>query len=422
MNAKKVTGNPTMALASLIRPEQDRLIAMRAMDHDSFVLLEGRPMITRSPLIHNQYSHFKTVFDLIMADAGNAAERLSTVLLSDARTGVHFEEAWKDRSEADVITAYGNYVSSIGCPARFARSWNDFISLMLRTVATIVVGIEALLAARGGIDIDAGITRQADLSMIDTLAPHVTALRKFFDASVSFGRNELVVNRWEEAFSRGQRHLLGNALSPITYINRFADAGVLTYRNLVDALEEIYKIFDPIAHIRESYSADIVGRWLRIEMMNEKADLIRPERGVALRRVIDEIIYKAGTTGEDTPQGIEVEWIEGEKSLLIRTHGDAFSAFGEGMPARRFVTRTYGGERMRFVKGRGQRISEIGIAVMDRMDIPGSGTADGGDSSIPILGSSNTQLAGARAYTTGAVAGYATVFAAQARVASSFCL
>jgi len=422
MSTKKIAGNPTMALASLIRPEQDRLLAMRAAEHDSFVMLDGRPMISSSPLIHRRHSHSKSLFDLLAAGVKNTGDRLSIVRISDAKIGVYYEEAGRHQSESDVISAYGDYISSIGCPARFARSWNDFTSLMLGTVATIVVGIEALLAARGRVDIDSRIVREVDLAMIEGLTPHITALRRFFDASASFGRNGLVVDRWEEAFSRGQRHLLGNALSPVIYINRFADAGELTYRDLVDALEEVYKIFDPIAHIRESYSEDIIGRWLRINVLNEGPTLIRPRSGVALRRVVDEIVYRAGTTGGGSPREIEVEWIEGVGTLFIRAQDDALSPFDVGTPARRLVTKTYGMENLNFIRdGRG-RVSEIRVAVTERTDTHGSGAAGGGGQAALGSGSSDPRLAGAQTYTTGAAAGYATISAVSGMATSLFCL
>lgn len=321
MSIAKITDNPTLALASLIRPHEDRLPVMRAKPHSSFAMVDGEGI------------------------------------------GVHFEKTLQD--EEDLVSAYGEYITSIDRPSRFARAWNDFASLLLRTAATIAVGLETIAAARGNQGIDARIERTTDLAILGMLSPYIKSLGSLFNVSNSFGRNRIVVERWEEAFSRGQRHQLGNALFFMTRINKHLDSGMLSYEDLIDTLEETHMLFDPITYMRESYAEDIAGRWLRIRMSDESHKPIMPRNKVALRRVLGELLYRAGTSANGSPEELEVEWMGEASALVFRSANGAFSPFDVDAPARNFVTNLYGKENIQFL-GNGAShspISEIRIAV-----------------------------------------------------------
>jgi len=370
--------NPTLALASLIRPEEDRLLAMRATSYDSFVLMDGkRTIVPRPPLMPSGKARH-SLFDILASGVKQPGDSLKIVRLSESSIGVYFENP--SFSEVDVMEEYNAYVASIDCPSKYARAWRDFVSLMLQSVEAIAGGMEAVLSRKDGVDLDSRIYDLSELALISSLSPHATSLKKMFDITSAFYANPLMVGRWENAFIRGQKHHMGNALFLMVLMNQFLDSGMLTYRDAHDMVQGAAGVFNPLVHIREALNREDVGKWLNIQVVEGADADIRPLRRLALRRTVDEIFYRAGAEAEGVAQRIDVRWHEVEGVLSLGTDGEAFRSLRKGGPARKRLSEIYGDSGIQFIKERTDRdedrISLIRISVEQRGD---SGSAGGGE-------------------------------------------
>jgi hypothetical protein len=408
MKMNTITNNPTKQLAMLIRPEEDRLLAMRATEYDAFRLVDGiRLMDPRPPLrAHNSIRH--SLFETLASGVKNPGDSIRIVRLSKARIGVYYEHS--TRCEEDLLEEYGNYIAGIECPSKYARAWRDFVALMLQSVETISVGLETVLGHSYTDDLDTRVEDADELAIISSLSPYSSSLRKMFDITSVFYANLLVTERWEKAFIRGQKHHMGNALFPIVLLNQFLDSGMLTYQDLHDMIQGTNDVFNPVVHIREALSREDIGRWLNIEIVEGAGAEIRPVRRLALRRTLDEIFYRAGTESEGKSQRLDVRWHAGEGVLSLWTDGDAFRSFRKDSPARKRLSEIYGNGGIQFIKERTDRaedrISLIRVSVEQR-DGSDSGSGGGsvgtGSNSENSIEASTAALAmqsGAEVYTT----------------------
>ncbi len=375
MSTTSITNNPTMQLASLIKPHEDRLLAMRARSYDAYVMVDGQMMINPRPPLMSPNMATRGLFDVLAAGVGKPGDTLKIVRLSEARIGVYSVDGAE--SEEDLIESYGEYITAIECPSKFARAWRELASLIYDTANTIANRLETLLEQTDSSELEARIDRSSELAAIEALSSYVTSLRKLLSITGVFYGNSLMEGRFEMAFVRGQKHQIGNELFVMTLLNYLLDSTGITYQDIFDLLEDTRRVFNPIAHIEKAFNGEDVGKWLGISIKSGTDADIRPEDGPSFISVIDDILYRAGSEANGTPKRIDVRWHAEEGVLSLWTDGDAFRAFDAGSPARKRLADIYGGKRFQFIRERSEssppRISTIRIAVEPK------GSADGGD-------------------------------------------
>lgn len=413
MSTKETKFNPTMALASLMTPHEDRLFAIRMASRGESFGIDGYSKALAP--FHWDVKQGSSLFNMLSAGVAETGDSLHIERVSQDRIRVQFEN--RGEREEDLIDSYGAYVTSMICPTHFARTWNEFLSLMLGTVKVIGGGIAAVLDGKDDLDLDARIEGGPDVKAILGLSPHINALGKFFDVSNAFFRNQLMWRTWEQAFIRGHKHHLGNSLFFMTLLNQYIDSGEIKYGDLKAVHEDASSVLNPFIYMRESFSGDIVGQWVDIEAKGDARWDVGLAHGVRLRRVIDEIIYGAGTAANGSPMRIEVERAMSGSALAFRTDNGAFSPFNDGMPARLHLENLYGGENLQFINGSktgtDSDLSEIRI-IVSREDGETSGGGGNGIGQGGILDGgtladeqsiSAAEYVGAASYATIAAAG-----------------
>ena len=99
MSMTRITNNPTMQLALLIRPHEDRLLSMRARSYDAYVMVDGQMMINPRPPLMSPNMARRSLFDVLALGVKNPGDSIRIVRLSDARIGVYFEDDadWRGR-------------------------------------------------------------------------------------------------------------------------------------------------------------------------------------------------------------------------------------------------------------------------------------------------------------------------------------
>lgn len=363
MPVGKTHFDPLLALAALIdHGTEERRAELHTSDSDSFLLLGNRrPIDPRLP----SRCMFEARPSLLKALSNTVPEvgDVMKVVRLDPSTVVLYFTATQDQAN-EIITSYARYVESIVAPQRFVAAWNAFGALILSAVTMIAGGIENLLDEKNPNSLDEAIT-DSDRKHLEAFAPHVRSLRTFFDVVRAFYLNESMWGRWEEAFFRSQKHFMGNAFQRITLLNYFLQNTTLGYMDLADMVSCAYEVFAPYLYLNKAFvHGKLSPPWIEFELEGKAAKSAIPVDALELKRVIDEIIYRAGAAAEQKPQRIRVH--VRDDSVTFANEDGGFKAFAEGSASRAMCERIYGSSRMSFFGNEEQQVTTIALSIAPR--------------------------------------------------------
>ncbi len=147
-------------------------------------------------------------------------------------------------------------------------------------------------------------------------------------------RNDPLHRTWATAFVGGQRAKLANSMWAIQMLREQIDRGRAQQKHLTFAAQAIVALHDPLDHIRMSYvREDSIWPFVLIELPSE--DKLQAFNPIALREMVDRIVYAAGTAGAQRGRATSlwVYWDVDRRELSFTdetsTRG-ALDAFADG--------------------------------------------------------------------------------------------
>jgi hypothetical protein len=367
MSARKTTFDPYLTLAAQIGQNPEERVSFTTFEGDSFLLLGHRRLVDPRPPLRCMFGGRTGVLEALSSGVRDVGDVMRIVRLDPKTVAVQFL-ATQDH-ETELMGSYGSYVGSIKQPQHFAKAWGAFGSLILNVAMMIGGGIETVLEQRGNAPVDETISAD-DKALLLALSPHVHSLRKFFDVIRAFYINESVWGRWEEAFFRSQKHLMGHALQRMTLLSYFLEKTELSYSDLADILSCAYELFDPLVYLEKAYvHGNLSEAWIQFELEGEQTSPAIPVDALDLKQVIDEIIYWAGASATSAPQKVRVSMM-GDRLTFANETG-AFQAFAEDSPSRKLCTRFYGKERISFSGNDEHAVTQISLSIAMQTPPPG---------------------------------------------------
>ncbi|MFH1829877.1 MAG: hypothetical protein ABH871_03770 [Pseudomonadota bacterium] len=258
-------------------------------------------------------------------------------------------------------------VSAISDPNIYLSAWYAFMEDFFKRAGELIPQLELRLARE----------KEPDPVEEDPLIRHpkefirlLQMLRSALDMPNSTFRSSKVLrDSWEYQMVSGQIAKLNNANQLVT-IPLDIEEGCLRYLDILYAINALYCLVDPIDHIRTVYEYGHTSEWLKTSVQGSVPERLTFQSGAVLRRVIDEIVHKAGAAvalHAQAPHEIAFQFEGNRMNVSDISERGAFAAFADGRPEREMLVSLAGqlspGGQVQFANNGALMISAIHITM-----------------------------------------------------------
>ena len=217
--------------------------------------------------------------------------------------------------DVSTIDFFENQVRGIEFAPRYLAAWNAYLNAFLQKVGIVITRIEALLSKEKNEHIN-----------IKELIDARDNLMGFYEGTNAFLDHPLLVGTWEYHFVKTQISKLDNIMA----ISHALDDDTLNGNDrearegwLYNARRALSNVFEPFDHIQKSYAIEpLVKDWVEVQLPEKLPEELWNGNvidGIALRNVIDRIIYTAGRSAEQkqTQAKLYIMWDPELEKLVV---------------------------------------------------------------------------------------------------------